>query len=221
MPTITAAAEALAVRPPQQRRSRERWVQILDAGVALLKEGGYEAFTIAAVCERAGVAPPSIYARTPSKDALFLAVYEHGIARLRAGQEVFADDGRWSGLGPPELVRAAVAEMTDISLRNRRFLGAVILISGGHPEVRRRGSRYAEQLGEGFAAVVLRAADAIAHADPGQAVRACFGTIFAGLMFRTAYGGDFATSSPVADDAFVRDLAETAVRYLLAEVPSR
>ena len=210
----------LEVRPPKQQRSREAWNRVLDAGVAILEESGYEAFTIAAVCDRAGVAPPSIYARTTSKDALFLAVYEHGIARLRAGQEVFADDARWTGLGPAEVVRSAVAEMAGISLGNQRFLGAVVLISGGHPEVRSRGSRYAEELGAGFAAVVLlRAADAIAHTDPERAVRACFGTVFAAVMFRTAYGGGFATSSPVDDDRFVRDLGEMAARYLLAEVP--
>src|SRR3954452_5374457 len=108
----------LEVRPPKQRRSREAWNRVLDAGVAILEDGGYEAFTIAAVCERARVAPTAIYARTTSKDALFLAVYEHGIAQLRAEQDVFADGTRWAGLGPAELVREAVAEMTGISSRH-------------------------------------------------------------------------------------------------------
>ncbi len=158
-----ASLADLEVRPPKQRRSREAWNRVLDAGVAILEDGGYDAFTIAAVCDRASVAPPSIYARTTSKDALFLAVYEHGIARLRAGQEVFADVERWAGLAPAELVRSAVAEMAGISLRNQRFLGAVVLISAAHAEVRRRGSRYAQELGDGFTGVVVRAADAITH----------------------------------------------------------
>lgn len=209
----------LEVRPPKQQRSREAWNRVLDVGVAILEDGGYESFTIAAVCDRADVAPPSIYARTTSKDALFLAVYEHGIARLRAGQEVFADEARWAGLGPAELVRSAVAEMAELSLRNQRFLGAVVLISGGHPEVRRRGSRYAEELSDGFTRVVLGAGSAITHPDREAAVRGCFGTVFAAVMFRMAYGGDFASSSPVEDDAFVRGLGDIAARYLLAEVP--
>jgi AcrR family transcriptional regulator len=208
----------LEVRPPKQQRSRETWNRVLDAGVAVIEDGGYEAFTIAAVCERAGVAPPSIYARTTSKDALFLAVYEHGVARLRADQAVFADDARWADLAPPGLVRSAVAEMAGISLRNQRFLGAVVLISGGHPEVRRRGSVYAGELGDGFTRVVLRAGPAITHPDPEVAVRRCFGTVFAAVMFRMAYGGDFATLSPEDDDAFVAGLGETAVRYLLGAV---
>jgi len=209
----------LEVRPPKQERSRAAWNRVLDAGVAILEDGGYDAFTIAAVCERAGVAPTAIYARTTSKDALFLAVYEHGIADMVAEQDVFADDDRWAGLGPADLVRSAVAEMVGISLRHQRFLGAIVLISAAHEEVARRGSRHAAALADGFTRVVLGAAHAVTHADPEAAVRACFGTVFAATVIRVAYGPAFATSSPVDDRTFVADLGETAVRYLLADPP--
>jgi AcrR family transcriptional regulator len=207
----------LEVRPPKQQRSREAWNRVLDAGVAILEDGGYDAFTIAAVCERAAVAPTAIYARTTSKDALFLAVYEHGIAEVVSEQEVFADGDRWAGLSPAELIRTAVAEMVGISLRHQRFLGSIVLISAAHEEVARRGSRYAEHLGDGFTQVVLGAGDAIRHGDPEAAVRACFGTVFATTIIRVAYGPAFATSSPVDDNTFTANLGETAARYLLAE----
>ncbi|MCW2634130.1 MAG: putative TetR family regulator [Blastococcus sp.] len=210
--------EDLEVRPPKQQRSRETWNRVLDAGVAILEDGGYDAFTIAAVCERAAVAPTAIYARTTSKDALFLAVYEHGIAKLRSEQSVFADDVRWAGLAPVELVRAAVAEMVGISFRHRRFLRAVVLISAAHPEVARRGSRYAQELGDGFARVVLAASRHVRHPDAEVAVRSCFGTVFAASIIRVAYGPAFATPSPVDDDTFTASLGETAVRYLLGDV---
>ena len=107
-----AEAAGLEVRPPKQRRSREAWRWVLDAGVAILEDGGYEAFTIAAVCDRAGVAPPAIYARTSTKDALFLAVYEHGIARLRADELALVDAPRWA-----ELTAADLAELARMSVR--------------------------------------------------------------------------------------------------------
>jgi AcrR family transcriptional regulator len=210
-----AQPEELTVRPPLQRRSRETWARVLDAGVAVLADCGYEGFTIAAVCERARVAPTVLYARTSSKDALFLAVYEHGIARLRADEDVFADDAHWAGMMPAELVRAAVTAMVSIPLRHERYLRAVVLVSAVHAEVRRRGSHNSQALGERFAAVVLRARDEIRHRDPEAAVRSCFGTVFAASMIRVAYGPGFATPVPVDDDEFIADLGETAVRYLL------
>src|SRR3954464_13654265 len=94
----------LGVRPPKQQRSRDAWNRVLDAGVAILEDGGYDAFTIAAVCERASVAPTALYARTTSKDAPFLAGHEQGIQRLRAGQAVFADGDRWPRLAPGDLI---------------------------------------------------------------------------------------------------------------------
>jgi AcrR family transcriptional regulator len=205
----------LKVRPPKQRRSREAWRRVLDAGVAILEDGGYEAFTIAAVCDRAGVAPPAIYARTTTKDALFLAVYEHGIARLRADELVLVDAARWAGLTAQELVRAAAAELAGIALRHAPFLRAVVLISAAHPEVRRRGSVYSTELGERFAAMLRPVAGLIAHRDPEAAVRACFATIFAAIIIRVAYGAGFA-AVPVDDATFVADLGETAARYLLS-----
>ncbi|MFE7655706.1 hypothetical protein ACFU6M_22890 [Streptomyces bottropensis] len=47
---------------------------------------------MAAVCERAKVAPRAIYDRTTSKEALFLAVYEHGLSRIRVHEEVLDRD---------------------------------------------------------------------------------------------------------------------------------
>ena len=164
------------------------------------------------------MAPTAIYARTTSKDALFLAVYEHGIGRLRDEQGTFADEPRWASFTAAELVRTAVAEMVGISFRHQRFLRAVVLVSAAHAEVRRRGSRYSQELGEGFVRVVLRARDAIRHDNPEGAVRSCFGTVFAASIIRIAYGPDFATPAPVDDGAFVADLGETAVRYLLGDV---
>ncbi|MFW3168961.1 hypothetical protein [Geodermatophilus sp. CPCC 206100] len=118
---------------------------------------------------------------------------------------------------PADLVRAAVAEMVGISFRHRRFLRAVVLISAAHPEVQRRCARYSQELGEGFARVVLTARAAIRHGDPEAAIRSCFGTVFATSIIRIPYGPGFATPVPVDDDAFVADLGETAVRYLLAD----
>jgi hypothetical protein len=109
--------------------------------------------------------------------------------------------------------------MVGISLRHQRFLRAVVLLSAAHEEVRRRGSRNSQELGERFAVVLRPLADVIAHPDPEAAIRSCFDTLFAASMIRVAYGPGFATAAPVDDETYVADLGETAVRYLLARPP--
>lgn len=204
----------LRVRPPLQRRTREAWHRILDAGVALLEHGGYDAFTIAAVCERANVAPRAIYDRVDDKESLFLAVYEHGIARLRAEYHVFADDERWRDLSTHQLVEDAVHEVAAIFTRHAAFLRAVVLISGAHSEVRRRGARYSQDLGDRFTQLLLRARDDLAHPDAETAIRHIFTTTFSTLVVRTAYGPAFATEA-TDDQTFLAMLVDVAQRYLL------
>jgi AcrR family transcriptional regulator len=206
--------DALAVRPPRQERSRQAWARVLDAGVAILEEGGYEAFTIAAVCERAQVPPRALYDRTSSKDALFLAVYEHGLDRIRVDEEVFTREEFWAGLEARRLIETAVAQIAASFARHAAFLRSVVLLSGGHPEVYRRGSANSSHLSDLFAGVVLRAQDQITHPDPGQAVRLCFSTIFAACVLRVAYGPGFA-GVHIDEETFVEHLTDTAARYLL------
>ena len=64
---------------------------------------------------------PSTPAPT-SKDALFLAVYEHGIARLVADQAIFDDQARWADLPADELAAQAVHAVADIFIRHAALL---------------------------------------------------------------------------------------------------
>jgi AcrR family transcriptional regulator len=202
------------IRPPLQRRSREAWTRVLDAGVALLEDGGYEAFTIAAVCERAQVAPRAIYARTDSKDALFLAVYEHGMTRVRADHAVFDDPEQWRGLSPAQLVEHAVREVAGIFARHAALLRSVILVSGAHPEVYRRGVAHSRELGQLFAGVLLGARDQLADDDPESAVQAAYTSVFSMLVVRVAYGPAIA-GGHLDDDAFLGSMSTMVGRYLL------
>lgn len=206
-------ALSLVVRPPLQQRSREAWDRVLDAGVALLEERGYEGFTIAAVCARARVAPRALYARVDTKDGLFLAVYEHGLAQVRAEQRVLEDQERWHGLSAAQVADQAVREVAGIFARHAALLRSVVLISGAHPEVQRRGARYAQELGDQFAALLLRFADQIDLPDAETSVRAAFDGVFSTLVLRTAYGPGFAASS-ADDEDFLDHLTVMVQRYL-------
>ncbi|MQY27290.1 hypothetical protein NRB56_28730 [Nocardia sp. RB56] len=189
---------------------------MLDAGLALLEEGGYEAFTIAAVCDRAGIAPRAVYDRVDTKDALFLAVYEHGIARVRADHAVFMDRQHWNEFAGTALAREAVVQMAAVFDRHAAFLRSVVLISGVHPEIYRRGAAYSRELGRLVSTVLLTDREHIDQPDPDLAVRAAFNTAFSTLVLRVAYGPEFATS--ISDDRLFSDtLVAMVQRYLFQE----
>ena len=206
----------LTIRPPRQERSRRAWDRVLDAGVALLEEAGYEGFTIAAVCERAHVPPRAIYDRAPTKDALFLAVYEHGMARIKADHEIFTDPARWLGLDAAALIEAVVREVTAIFSRHQALLRAVVLISGVHSEVYRRGSVYSRELGELLTALLRPVLSQVTQpgTDVDTVLRTCYTTMFSTLVVRVAYGPGFA-ADPVDDAIFTTQLSRMISLYLL------
>ena len=207
----------LRVRPPRQARTQQAWNRVLESGVQILEEGGYDAFTIAAVCERARVPPRALYDRVTSKDALFLAVYEHGMARVAADHAPFADDALWEGLGPTATIRQAVGQVMAIFSRHTALLRAVILLSSAHPEVFRRGAGYTRQLRELY---VQRCSPAVCgqHTDPAAAASASFDAVFASAVFRTAYGPGFPGTDQDADEHTAR-LADMQGAYLIAGGP--
>jgi AcrR family transcriptional regulator len=210
--------DRLTIRPPQQERSRRAWARVLDAGVALLEEAGYEGFTIAAVCERAQVPPRAVYDRAPSKDALFLAVYEHGMARIRADHEIFGSAAHWLALDATALIETAVRELAAMFSRHQALLRAVVLISGVHPEVNRRGSFYSRELGTLFTTLLRPLSPQITHpgTDVDTVLRTCFTTVFSALVIRVAYGPGF-TADPVDDATYTSQLARMSSSYLLAQ----
>ncbi|MFJ4123763.1 TetR/AcrR family transcriptional regulator [[Kitasatospora] papulosa] len=184
--------------------------------VTLIEEGGYEAFTIAALCEKAQVPPRALYDRTSSKDALFLAVYEHGIARIAAGQRVLTAPDPWRNLATDQLITAVVTELTALFRQHAAFLKPVVLLSGAHPEVLRHGRAHVQAHGDAFTARLLTIRDHITHPDPEAAVRQYFATVFSACVDpRAAHGPDFATE-PVDHDAFTTYLALSVTRTLLA-----
>ena len=198
----------LTVRPAQQHRSREAWARVLDAGVAVLSESGSEGFTIAAVCDRAGVTPPTIYRRASNKDALFLAVYEHGIERIRAMEESVREASPAAENAPvAAVVAAAVDTIARIFLTHRGFLHAVIVISATNAKVRDEGVGASTSLAELFDQLTA----AVTSGDQAPIRAAVFQMLFGALVLRTGFGADFATPLPVDDDAFIAGLKAVAV----------
>ncbi len=195
------------MRAPKQRRSRERWARVLDSGVVLIERGGYEELTIAAVCELADVPPRFIYERVATKEALFLAVYEHGTRRVIDAEAPFHDDAVWAELGPAHTVTTAVDLLARIFWAHERWLRSVVLISGRHDEVRRRGAAHVDGVRRAFVSRL----DAVSD-DPDLA-SGLFQTLFAALVLRVAYGDGFA-GERASRDEFAEMLTRIAERTL-------
>lgn len=70
---------------PRQRRSREARERILSAAETVLREGGVDAFSMAAVAKAANFPVGNIYRRFEGKDDLLQALKELVAIRIRSG----------------------------------------------------------------------------------------------------------------------------------------
>ena len=71
-------------RPEKNRDAKV--AEVLDAAGRRLREGGYEAMSIAAIARELGLSPNSIYWYFPSKDDLFVAAVRQILAGILAAK---------------------------------------------------------------------------------------------------------------------------------------
>jgi len=211
-----ASSEAL-VRPPRQRRSRESFNRAVEAGIDLLEQRGYEAFTIAEISHRAGVSVGSIYARFGSKEELFLAVQDLALKRLDNEVERLLDPDRWHGREPAEFVPAAVGALVEVVHRHERLMGALVRRGAADERVLARGSASAHRSALAFTNVLLMRRDAIRHPDPEVAADMCYRMVFGALLRRIAYGPTFEAPVRHSWERFTQELAAACTAYLLCE----
>lgn len=197
----TTDAESYAQRPPKQERSRAAWNRALDVGLTLLESGGLDAVTITEVCRRGRISPPSLYARVAGRAGLIAAVYERGMARVRASEDAVVASLDTSGT-PEERVSGAIAAMTDVFTREQAVLRAVIASSTRDERIHARGVEEARRVQDRILGMI---------ALPTAAGRDIAAMIFAELVFRTAYGGEFTAVHAESEPAFVARLTRMSL----------
>ena len=101
-------------------------------------------------------------------------------------------------------------ELGALHLRHAQFLRSVILISGAHPEVYRRGAGKRRALAARFHILLGRLCDRAGD----RLIETAFTAVFSTLSMRISYGPDF-TPLAVDDEALLNQLAAMAVAYLL------
>jgi AcrR family transcriptional regulator len=203
-----------AVRPPLQKRSRASFERVLDAGTELLVERGYPGFTLAEVSRRARVSIGSIYARVPSKDALFYAIHERAMEDIAATDHLRESEDGWNELAAREVVFEAVRRLAR-PVRDHTPLLRVFMHRGAVDDVvAARGSAASTDQCERFTALLLTRRADIRHPDPELAADVVYRMVYCTLARQVMYGPTFESPRPVDWDALVEEIATACASYL-------
>jgi AcrR family transcriptional regulator len=130
IPSVSSTVRASGDVTPNRRGARSREA-VLDAAERLIAEHGYEAATVAALVEEAGIPASSVYHYFGSKEGVLLAVMERGAERFFAE---LPDFDRRIGSRPEHLavVVEAVSAMLD---RHPDFLRILVVMAAQPPAV--------------------------------------------------------------------------------------
>ena len=115
---------------PRNARSRRTEQALLDAARALLEEHGFEAMTMAAVADRAGVTRRSVYLHFASRAALLEALFEY----------VKEAEGFAVSVAPVWSAPDAVAALNEWAAHIGRFTPRILPIARAIEQVRRDDS---------------------------------------------------------------------------------
>ncbi len=150
--------------------------KILEATRELLAEGGLDAATLKAICDRAGVQAGSFYNIFPTKEQAIIQV-------ARGAIQAVDPDPDDSGLETlDDLVDAYIRFITDQSDLARIYLQ--IAVSGSNDDsVARRFLRHHARRVERFAGAILRGAEAASPEDSVAKAEVLLGALD-GLAFR-------------------------------------
>ena len=203
------------IRPPLQRRSQESLERVLQAGMEVLQEQGFEGFTLQEVSRRAGVSIGSIYARVASREALIMAIYERAMAWTDDEQDQLERDAQREDLNPRERIETIVTDMAQDMLAHGDVLRVFMRQAPINPEIWERGAEKSHETSKAFVRAVLEHREDISHPEPELAVDIAWRMVYCTIARRLTHGPKFESPRAVSDKKLVRELARATADYLL------
>lgn len=205
--------------PPQQARSRRTRDAIVGALEELLREGTFQAASVAEIAERAGVAVGSVYRRFENKDAMVPALFDLYFERWEVHRRVLHGEPPELDAGLRSVLHHAALRAWEFMTREAHILRAVHLYSRLRPELASvEWHRLRDESRASFRALLVHFADEIRHEDLDEAAEVCayfFNTAFIDRALYPDIGP--ASGMRLDGEAFVATMADFAWAWLTME----
>jgi AcrR family transcriptional regulator len=203
--------------PAQQARSRITRQRVLQAGTALLEEGGTEALTVGAVANRAGVAVGSVYRRFGDKDRLLAALQGDFVDHFRADIIRRFNPVRAE---PAALIIAAVTGLVE-TYQEHQCLMRVFMVAGPSDEaVARMGSEASIDAGHVFRQFLEPVVPFACGPDPELRLDFVYRLVHSTCANHVIVGERFVSARPLSWRRLTEELCTIACLYLLGKPPA-
>ena len=202
--------------PKWRRRKEARPGEIVDAALEVFAEKGFAAAKLDDIARKAGISKATLYLYFDTKDEIFRAVAQAGVASLIEALErqVEGADAPFAEIAPRLLARAAAMMKGD---RVPAIARMVIGESRNFPDLARIWHDDVVARVIGIVTGMIARAQArgeVAPGDPRLYAFSLMGPMVMAMLFREVFGGVDANSPDL--NALADQHARTALRGLLA-----
>ena len=214
-------AKSRAENPPQQARSRESLLRMLNAAENVLEKYGFEGTTLARVAKEAKLSPANVYRRFRDKDALIAAVFNR-FGDMNAAQleqlEDQVDPETIRKIGIRQFTRTWIHSMIQGFRHRTGLIRASLLYSQSHPNAPhvKRKMEIETALFRRQVRYYMLWRNEIRHPDPEYAVSYAAITVALTLRELIIFGHAdmFSKLVPMDDDNLREELPRAFLRYL-------
>jgi AcrR family transcriptional regulator len=176
------------VRPPQQARTREGLVRLLDAAETLIAEHGFENASIAEIARQADSSVGAVYRRFRDKQGLLLALHERFCEEARATTDDTLAPARWEGASAATIVDEFTGQLVHIFRERRGLFLAFQARAMVDPAVRDRWQQLFEHIGKRLGELLRRRWSELRHHDPDLAIKFALQSILGLLTYSLRTG---------------------------------
>lgn len=205
--------------PPRQARSRRTRDAIVTALEELLREGTFQAASVAEIAERAGVAVGSVYRRFENKDAMIPALFDLYFERWRAYREEQHEDPLPLDAGLRTVLRQSALRAWGFMTREAHILRAVHLYGRLRPELASdEWDRLRKESRASFRTLLEHFSGEVLRDDLDEAAEVCayfFNTAFIDRALYPEIGP--AAGMRLDGEPFVTTMADFAWAWLTSE----
>jgi AcrR family transcriptional regulator len=188
---------------------------VLQAGLEVLIDTGFDGFTLQEVSRRAGVSIGAIYSRVPSREALLLAIHERAMAVMAEQEQQFERDSMREGLTPREFVETLVSDMANIMLTNASMLRVFMRQAPMHAAIWKRGAQTSQTTAGLFRAAFEPYRSELRAPKNDLAIDVAYRMVYCTIARRITHGPQFESDVEISDQELVRELGRAVADYLI------
>ena len=198
----------------RKRKREDSRRAIIQAGLGVLEEGGFDALTMAAVAGRAEVSVGSVYNRFADKDKLVVALHVAFVSSLVSEGTQAAPEVTGS---LAEVLHELVAEHCRLMSSHESLMRVFMHLTATNVEIKSRAAQSTRAIGRQFTGRLLAHPHSeIQHPDPAMAADVCFEMVHDVIARRVARGGTFESDVELSWGRLGEELTHVCVAYLRA-----